>query len=137
VYGFLPPYYPQRVTTGKTPLEAGLIRAVEWAVREGAENYGVRIDVNDYFGGVSDLSFFGYQGTRKDMDSLSRNLPGWGTVFRLSAEDLFKLDVPVANIAPAGKDSHKKTERLEIRYSLEVVPRLLAGVFDRLSRQGA
>lgn len=134
VYGFLPPYYPQRVTTGKTPMEADLVRAVEWAVREGAEKYGARIDVNDYFGGVSDLSFFGYQGTREDMESLSRNLPGWGTVFRLSAEDLFKLDVPVANIAPAGKDSHRKTERLEIRYSLEVVPRLLAGVFDRLSR---
>ena len=47
---------------------------------------------------------------------------------------LFRLDVPVANIGPAGKDSHKKTERLEIAYSLEVIPRLLGGIFDRLAR---
>jgi arginine utilization protein RocB len=137
VYGFLPPYYPQRVTTGRTPLEKALVDAVHWAVSEGTSRFGSSIDVNDYFGGVSDLSFFGYQGTREDMDALSRNLPGWGTVFRLPAEDLFKLDVPVANIAPAGKDSHKKTERLELSYSLRVVPRLLAGVFDRLAREGA
>jgi len=134
VYGFLPPYYPQRVTTGQTPLEKALVDAVEWAVSEGASRFGTRIDVNDYFGGVSDLSFLGYQGLREDMDVLSRNLPGWGTVFRLPAEDLFRLDVPVANIAPAGKDSHKKTERLELSYSLKVVPHLLAGVFDRLAR---
>lgn len=133
VYGFLPPYYPQRVTTGRTPREKALVDAVQWAVSEGASRFGARIDVNDYFGGVSDLSFFGYQGTREDMDALSRNLPGWKTVFRLPAEDLFRLDVPVANIAPAGKDSHKKTERLELSYSLEVVPRLLGGVFDRLA----
>ncbi|MFA0887958.1 MAG: M20/M25/M40 family metallo-hydrolase [Synergistales bacterium] len=135
VYGFLPPYYPQRVTTGRTGAERNLLGAVDWAVREGRERHGVAIDVNDYFGGVSDLSFLGFQGTREDMEALSGNLPGWGTVFSIPVEALSRLDVPVANIAPAGKDSHRKTERLEIRYSLEVVPRLLGGLFDRLARE--
>jgi arginine utilization protein RocB len=133
VYGFLPPYYPQRVTTGRTPGEKALVDAVEWAVSEGSSRFGVKIDVNDYFGGVSDLSFFGFQGTVSDMEALSGNLPGWGTVFPFPDKDLIRLDVPVANIGPAGKDSHKKTERLELSYSLKVVPRLLAGVFDRLA----
>jgi arginine utilization protein RocB len=133
VYGFLPPYYPQRITTGRTRTEKNLLGAVDWAIREGRDRYGAKIDVNDYFGGVSDLSFFGFQGTASDMEALSGNLPGWGTVFPFPDKDLPRLDVPVANIAPAGKDSHKKTERLEISYSLEVVPRLLAGVFDRLA----
>lgn len=134
VYGFLPPYYPQRVTTGRTKAEKDLLEAVDWAVGEGRERHGATIELNDYFGGVSDLSFFGCQGTREDMDALSGNLPGWGTVFPFPTEDLFRLDVPVANIGPAGKDSHKKTERLEIAYSLEVIPRLLGGIFDRLAR---
>jgi arginine utilization protein RocB len=133
VYGFLPPYYPQRVTRGRTPLEKALIGAVEWAVSEGSSRFGVKIEVNDYFGGVSDLSFFGFQGTASDLEALSGNLPGWGTVFPFPDKDLLRLDVPVANIAPAGKDSHKKTERLELSYSLEVVPRLLGGIFDRLA----
>ncbi len=133
VYGFLPPYYPQRVTTGRTPRERALVEAVEWAVSEGSSRFGVKIDVNDYFGGVSDLSFFGFQGTASDLEALSQNLPGWGTVFPFPDKDLPRLDVPVANVAPAGKDSHKKTERLELSYSLEVVPRLLAGIFDRLA----
>lgn len=133
IYGFLPPYYPQRVTTGRTPREKALVEAVEWAVSEGASRFGVKIEVNDYFGGVSDLSFFGYPGKASDLEALSRNLPGWGTVFPFPEKDLPRLDVPVANIAPAGKDSHKKTERLEVPYSLKVVPRLLGGIFDRLA----
>ncbi len=137
VYGFLPPYYPQRVTTGRNQGEKALVEAVEWAAGEGSARFGVKIDMNDYFGGVSDLSFFGFQGTGRDLEDLSRNLPGWGTVFHFPAEDLLRLDVPVANIAPAGKDSHKKTERLELSYSLEVVPHLLAGVFDRLAKGGS
>jgi Arginine degradation protein (predicted deacylase) len=42
VYGFLPPYYPQRVTTGRTPREKALVDAVQWAVSEGASRFGAR-----------------------------------------------------------------------------------------------
>lgn len=77
------------------------------------------------WGGITDLSFFGFQGSREELVSLAENVPGWGNLYDIQIDDLVKLDVPVLNIGPSGKDAHKNTERLELDYSFRVVPKLL------------
>ncbi|QZT35080.1 hypothetical protein HUR95_07610 [Caldalkalibacillus thermarum TA2.A1] len=42
------------------------------------------------------------------------------------------VNVPVCNIGPYGFDAHKKFERLELTYSLEIVPLLTYSVIRHL-----
>ncbi len=44
-------------------------------------------------------------------------MPGFGTKYSLPLEEMQKLNLPVVNIGPFGKDAHKFTERLEKDYS--------------------
>ena len=52
-------------------------------------------------------------------------MPGFGTKYRLPLEEMQKLDLPVVDIGPFGKDAHKFTERLHKDYSFRVVPELV------------
>ncbi|HHY11072.1 MAG TPA: hypothetical protein GX529_00410, partial [Firmicutes bacterium] len=49
-------------------------------------------------------------------------------------DDLLKLDIPVVNLGPWGKDAHKFMERLDVDYSLEVVPKLLKSLIQKLAQ---
>jgi arginine utilization protein RocB len=48
-------------------------------------------------------------------------------------EELLALDIPIANMGPAGRDAHKWTERLELKYSFEIIPNLLLKTINRLA----
>ncbi|HYK73859.1 MAG TPA: peptidase M20, partial [Pseudoneobacillus sp.] len=58
--------------------------------------------------------------------------PGWGTKHFVEFQDIRDLNVPVINIGPYGVDAHKKLERMEMTYSLEVVPNLTNEVIRTL-----
>ena len=85
------------------------------------------------FTGIMDLSYMGFQGSRKELLALAENMPGWGRIFSLPMEDLLSLDVPIASLGPAGKDAHKDTERLELDFSLHAAPAMLDMAIDLLS----
>ena len=65
---------------------------------------------------------------------LAENTPGWGKVYNLPLEVLLKLDVPVVNLGPSGRDAHKYTERLDLRYYLGPYPILFRSLIRRLSK---
>ena len=52
-------------------------------------------------------------------------LPPTNSVFDIPLEEMQKLNLPVVNIGPFGKDAHKFTERIEIDYSYNVAPGLV------------
>jgi arginine utilization protein RocB len=52
-------------------------------------------------------------------------MPGWNEIYSLPIESIQKLNVPVVNIGPYGKDAHKFTERVNVPYSFEVMPKIL------------
>jgi arginine utilization protein RocB len=56
---------------------------------------------------------------------VGENLPGWGDFYRFPEEALLKLDIPILNLGPFGKDAHKNTERVHLPYSFETYPVLL------------
>jgi arginine utilization protein RocB len=43
-----------------------------------------------------------------------------------------RLDVPVINIGPWGRDYHQRTERVNMPYAFEVVPELIWRVVNDL-----
>ncbi len=126
VIGVLPPYYPPRINRMKTENEKLLRKVIEEeaAIGEKLAELG-KTEVIDVFAGITDMSFLGFEGDEKDLVALKDNMPGWGTLFWLPIDELKKIDIPVANMGPSGKDAHKATERLELGYSLKVAPRLL------------
>ncbi len=134
VIGFLPPYYPHRSNARQSPRERGLADAVEELLEEAGARFEETFTTSEHFAAISDLSYLGFQGASEELLPLATNTPGWGQVYDIPLDDLLALDVPVVNLGPAGKDPHEFTERLELGYSLEVVPQLLKSLVLKLSK---
>jgi arginine utilization protein RocB len=136
VTGFMPPFYPYRTNFRVSEKEKAFAAVGETVVREARERFGETFLMNEHFGGVSDLSYLGFQGNPGELDALRANMPGWGTLYDLPVADLLKLDIPALNIGPSGKDAHKMTERLELGYSMNVAPKLLRSAVQMLGLSG-
>lgn len=136
VLGFLPPYYPSRFNGGRKAKERTLKRIIqEQAARGGVLAGDGAVTIQKVFGGITDLSYLGFQGQKSGLTALKDNMPGWGELYSLPMKELLSLDVPIANMGPAGKDAHKATERLELNYSLKIAPQLLLETIEKLSRK--
>jgi arginine utilization protein RocB len=134
IVGFLPPYYPHRGNLGRTEEEKNVMKAVDKVIEEARQSYGIEMKVVEYFAGITDLSYFGFQGKAEELKALSDNMPGWREIYDIPLNELAKLDIPVLNLGPSGKDDHKYTERLELSYSLNITPRLLKFAVESLAK---
>lgn len=124
IYGFLPPYYPPRGGVMAGDKNEALARAADDLIAESGRQE-IKVEKTPFFTGLCDLSYFGFQGKPEDLASLEKNMPGWGKIYSLPTRALSDLDVPIINFGPSGRDPHKKTERLELGFSLEQYPSLL------------
>lgn len=136
IVGFVPPYYPQRLNHRKNEDERKLRRIIEDISHEAGVLAGDGATyMTEVFGGITDLSFLGFEGEREDLEALADNTPAWGDAYWLPMEELLALDIPIANMGPAGRDAHKWTERLELKYSFEIIPNLLLKTINRLAKK--
>lgn len=125
IVGFLPPWYPHRENAGDRPSDRLAVRVAEKVAAEAKQTYETDMGIRAFFGGICDLSYLGYRGSAFDPFCVAANMPGWGSVYRISVKELMKLDIPVLNIGVSGKDPHKPTERLHLPHTLDVLPGLL------------
>ncbi len=123
VISYIPPYYPHIQLDSSSDKGARLHKAIDEMIEYAAEIYGEKIVKEQFFMGISDLSYTGI-GDDQDISSLSSNIVGYGSSYDLQLEALSMLDIPGIVFGGEGKDIHKSTERLNVRYSLEVVPEL-------------
>lgn len=120
---FTPPYYPHIYVEGKSQQEQKLLKAVEDAVNTTETDY--QLVYKKFFPYISDLSYAAAPKEMDAVDALKQNMPGFGVKYSLPLEDMQQLQLPVVDIGPFGKDSHKFTERLEKNYSFNVAPVLV------------
>ncbi len=125
VVGFLPPFMPHRWNQKKTGREKLFFETAQKVITHAKERYERTLEMDPFFGGLCDLSYLGWEQDSQDFRILKNNLPGWGTFYALPAEAMQKLDMPVLNLGPLGRDPHKYTERLERDYALRELPELL------------
>ncbi len=78
-----------------------------------------------YFAGICDLSYVGMQYPMESLTDLVDNMPLWERGYTLPLQELKRLDVPVLNLGPIGRDAHKWTERLDTEFAFETLPALL------------
>ncbi|MGG1398880.1 M20/M25/M40 family metallo-hydrolase [Bacillus salipaludis] len=125
-------YSPRIELTGKTSREQALIDALDEAVQAVQPSYQHPIVTRNFFPYISDMSFVALSDDQEGINAVSKNNPGWGTKHYVEYQDIRELNVPVINIGPYGVDAHKKLERMEMTYSLKVVPNLTNLVIRKL-----
>ncbi|SHJ53739.1 M20/M25/M40 family metallo-hydrolase [Paramaledivibacter caminithermalis] len=135
IVGFLPPYCPALYNERKTKRELDILDTVEEIIGEAEKTFSVKIHTAEIYEGISDLSEFGFKGSKRDEQVLAKNMPGWGMDFVYPFHRSKNLDIPVLNIGPIGKDAHKLTERLYLPYALEVLPFLLKKIVLGLAKR--
>lgn len=118
-----PPYYPHVHVSGENAKERRLLRAVEKAVNSTETDY--KLSYKKFFPYISDLSYATAPQDPEIIRALKRNTPGFGAFYDLPLEAMQKLDLPVVDIGPFGKDAHKFTERIEKNYTFKVAPELV------------
>ena len=117
-------YSPRIEVTGKNQQEDNLIQALEKAVNFIQPDYDYPIVTKSFFPYISDMSFLALSDDEDSLRAVSANNPGWGTKHYVNYQDIRDINVPVINIGPYGFDAHKQFERMEMKYSLEIVPNL-------------
>ncbi|MCK8058198.1 MULTISPECIES: M20/M25/M40 family metallo-hydrolase [unclassified Fusibacter] len=90
-----------------------------------AEKYNITYQSSNYFMGMCDLSYAGIIGQQKDIDAIKNNSPGWDIVYKIPFEKMKKLEMPVLNLGPWGKDLHKTTERVFADDVFERIPNIM------------
>jgi arginine utilization protein RocB len=122
---FAPPYYPHIYVKGDSPREKHLLDSIDRAIAGVEKQTTHKIIRKKFYPYISDLSYFSVGDSGGALDSLLANMPAWGEKYSLPLEAIQRLNLPVVNIGPFGKDAHKFTERLLAEYAFAVVPELL------------
>ncbi|MDF2959409.1 MAG: peptidase [Paenibacillus sp.] len=117
-------YSPRVEMTGKSSKEQKLIEVLDEAVHRIQDRYEHPIQVKPFFPYISDMSFISLSDDEESIETETANNPAWKSKLYVDYQDIRDLDVPVINIGPYGHDAHKKYERVEISYSLFIVPNL-------------
>lgn len=81
------------------------------------------------------MSFLAMSDDLEGIEAVQNNNPSWGEKHFVDYQDIRDLNVPVINIGPYGMDVHAKLERLEIKYSMEIVPNLTNEVILNILNQ--
>lgn len=121
---YTPPYYPA-VNSSEDALIQSCIEAVQSV---GKEQFDLKVELGHYFNGISDLSYVNYQGDERGWGAYEANSPVWNRTYSIPFSDMEKLQAPVLNVGPFGKDAHKRTERLHIRSAFVETPVLVEQV---------
>ncbi len=110
--------------TGKTEKEKNLLSAVDYSIKEVQNQCENPIKVRMFYPYISDSSFMALSDDVDSIETLGKNMPSWKTKYFYDVEDVLSVNVPVVNIGSFGKDGHKITERVHMKYTFENVPNM-------------
>jgi len=125
---FSPPYYPHIYVKGENQLEKNLLDVVNRIIKNTQSKYDIKM--KKFYPYISDLSYASAPRDGYAIESLKNNMPGFGIKYKLPLDHMQKLNLPLVNIGPFGKDAHKCTERVEEDYSFNVVPKMVYEVIE-------
>jgi arginine utilization protein RocB len=125
---YAPPYYPA-VNSSDDKLVKQCIAFVQ---QQAHDKFNLSVHQVHYFNGICDLSYVNYQDVQGGWTTFQANTPVWGTAYNIPFESMKKLQAPVLNIGPFGKDAHKRTERLHMKSAFEVTPLLVENMIKMI-----
>ena len=125
VYGLIPPYYPNvsnRFITGLAPQIRSLDVDLDRFTRE---RFGQHYVSEEFYTGISDLSYTSISNSEEISAALSKSMPFYGTLYDIAISDIETISMPCINIGRWGKDFHKLTERVLKRDLCERTPAII------------
>ena len=130
IIGFIPPYYPHISNKDFDSLPLYIDRLGMQINYFTIDKWNEEYVCQNYFMGISDMSYFYINKQQDETSYLGSNMPLWNRVYSIPFEEIEKLSIPVINIGPWGKDLHKFTERVYKRDLLERTPMIIEHVID-------
>lgn len=121
------PYYPS-VNDSYTPFIESIVDTVQTTLKNKFHRNSERIH---YFNGISDSSYFKFNGNIDDLNSYKKNTPNFNITYKIPFESIKKITAPVLLCGPIGKDAHKVTERLNKKSAFEELPSLLETIITK------
>lgn len=125
---YAPPYYPPVNSSGDELVG----QCVAYLKQKGLQEFSLPIQQIHYFNGICDLSYVNYQEDGEGWTLFKANSPVWGESYSIPFDAMKKLQAPVLNVGPFGKDAHKRMERLHIKSAFEEVPALVEGMIKMM-----
>ncbi|MFD2133831.1 hypothetical protein ACFSKI_21715 [Pseudogracilibacillus auburnensis] len=125
---FAPPYYPA-INSTEDDLIQEKIKLTQETLKKECDVDAKQVH---YFNGISDLSYVNYDKHDEGWRAYKLNTPAWGSVYSIPFEGMQKLQAPVLNIGPFGKDAHKLTERLHKESAFVHTPLVLRKVVESM-----
>ena len=118
--------------TGKTEKEKALLDSVNESI-EYVQKYSDKpIVTKMFYPYISDASFMAVSDDMEGLKALESNMPAWGTKYFYNVDDVLAINVPVVNIGTFGKDGHKFTERVHMKYTFENIPNITYNTIKKL-----
>jgi len=131
VIALAPPFYPPVRNKGETNKELHVMKTVT-DLQAYAGELGIRLDLEEYHRGISDLSYCMLQDAGAVINTVKDNCPAWDRAYHLPLEDIAQIDAPALNMGPWGRDVHKFTERIHVPFSRVILPKLLERLVKKL-----
>ncbi len=130
---FLPPWLPMRTNLTDDTRDKQAVEAAREVIGHLKEEYGMEMKEVELYAGLCDLSYVGAKSDPEELSIFENNLPGWGHIYSIPMQEMQSLGMPVINLGPSGEDAHKKNERLNLHYSLDILPDLLRYAIGKVS----
>ncbi len=108
---------------GETENEKRLLESVREALEATEVPEDVSIVQRYFYPYISDASFMAV-GLNDQYEAYIQNMPSWGYKYTHPFEKIEKINVPVINIGPHGKDGHMLTERVDKEHTFKRVPEI-------------
>lgn len=132
VLALAPPYYPH-VNNTMLPAKAEDIQSLLTHLEDHAKKaLGCDFHVQNYYTGISDLSYALFEHNQQNTDFITSNMLLWGDLYQIPFEEMHSLSIPVLNIGPWGKGFHKRTERVNLVDLKHRVPSMVRAAIDHM-----
>lgn len=122
IIGYAPPYYPSKYIDTSSGCGNKFMKSIDATIEYAERQFNLEIQKEDFFMGICDLCYTGVK--KEQIENISSNILGINKCYDFPVESLKKLNIPSVVFGGFGKDFHKYSERLNIPYSLEIVPQL-------------
>ncbi|WP_455719442.1 M20/M25/M40 family metallo-hydrolase [Agathobacter sp.] len=122
------PYCPHNTLQEK---DASLLHDIEQIAQEMTNETGEEYRMMKFFPSLSDSSYLRIDDDDKSIKRLIDNFPGMDILYNIPIDNIRALDIPAVNYGCYGKDAHKWTERVNIPYTFEVLPKLIKKTVDK------
>ncbi|MBM7096932.1 M20/M25/M40 family metallo-hydrolase [Bacillus sp. H-16] len=132
---FAPPYCPHNYLRDHVDKEAQTIEVIKEVLSQFEEETNETFKLKKFFPFLSDSSYLSLHDTNQELDRLIENFPEWEAIYPVPVHNIRRLNIPSINMGVYGQDAHKRTERVFMPYSFNILPKLIRTFTEKLLNQ--